>query len=82
MNSINLPTHALPPSLDGVDTVRPLSYTSEHRLGAISGNDLLDLNVWGNIRAGDRSLSVANAMSSSPNGPLDATVAHILEPLG
>ncbi len=72
--------HVLPTRVGGADAGRVDARGDAARSGALSGNALLGLDVWGQSRASERSLA-AHVPASVLGAPLDQVVDFILDPL-
>lgn len=82
MNPTDLPSHVMHPAVGGIDATRDAARIDERLPGAISGNDLMGLDVWGGYRAGERTLGQTGRPDVSHSAQLEQIVEHILAPLG
>ncbi|GLQ95580.1 hypothetical protein GCM10007901_45360 [Dyella acidisoli] len=82
MNFTDLTSHLLPPTVGDVSAVQaPVGQSVSAELRAATGNQLLELDVWGRTSAAERTLSTHAVFDASPTSQLDQLVNHILAPL-
>lgn len=82
MNLSDLTSRLLPPIVGDVGTVQaPVGRSVSAQLRTTTGNQLLELDVWGRTSAVERSFSTQAVLNASPTTQLDQLVNHILAPL-
>lgn len=83
MNLSELPSRlSLPVGIDAGAVQASSSRSVSAQLRAASGNQLLELNVWGGASAAERVLHTRVAPNTPSAAQLDQLVHHILAPLG
>lgn len=82
MNVGDLQSRAVAPTLGGIDAVAGRAESGSRPLNAVSGNQLIGLDVWAGVSASDRSFHTAGSFSSAASGDIEQVVGHILAPLG
>lgn len=82
MNVGDLQPRGVAPILGGIDAVAGRAGFASKPLAAVSGNQLIGLDVWAGVSASDRSFHATGAFSAATSGDIEQVVGHILAPLG
>ncbi|MBE1161412.1 hypothetical protein [Dyella acidiphila] len=82
MNLSELPSRLLPPAGAEAGAVQAAGRSVSAQLHAATGNQLLELDVWGNTGAAERVLGTPAALNAPSTVQLDQLAHHILAPLG